>query len=256
MTDWNIDKEQTTQYLADMVRINSINPTLSPGGAGEGDIAGWLMETCTALGLNVVMQYAKPGRPNVIASWIGKGGGGSILLTGHMDTVGVDNMAIPPFEPTIREGRLYGRGAYDMKGGLAATLGAIKALKEGGFEPKGRIILGFVADEEYASFGTEKMIQELNVDAAILTEPTELKLCIAHRGFAWLKIKTRGRAAHGSLFDEGIDAIAHMGRVLGALERMDAETLSKRSHPLLHRPSVHASLINGGLGLSTYPDEA
>lgn len=256
MTDWKIDKEQTTKYLADLVRINSINPTLSPGGAGEMDIAGWLMETCTELGLNVVMQYGKHDRPNVIASWSGKGGGGSILLTGHMDTVGVENMEIPPFEPRIEDGRLYGRGSYDMKGGIASILGAVKALKEGGFQPKGRIILGFVADEEYASFGTEKMVKELKVDAAILTEPTETTICIAHRGFAWLKIKTRGLAAHGSLFYEGIDAVAHMGRVLGALESMDAETLSKRSHPLLKRPSVHASLIKGGLGLSTYPDEA
>jgi acetylornithine deacetylase len=212
------------------------------------------VRTCTDLGLNVVIQYGTHGRPNVIATWLG-GGGRSILLTGHMDTVSVENMSIPPFEARIEDGKLYGRGAFDMKGGLASILGAVKALKDGGFQPEGRIILAFVCDEEYASAGTEKLISEIRVDAAILTEPSEMKLCIAHRGFAWLTVTTHGHAAHGSLFDEGVDAVAQMGRVLGALEKMDSETLSKRSHPLLIRPSVHASLIQGGLGLSTYPDQ-
>jgi acetylornithine deacetylase len=171
-----------------------------------------------------------------------------------MDVVGVENMTIEPFQPEIRDGRLYGRGAYDMKGGLAAILGAANALHEAKWKPEGDVYLAFVADEEYASVGTAELVKKLNVDAAILTEPTEMQVCTAHRGFAWLTITTHGRAAHGSLFDEGVDAIAHMGRVLGALEAMDAETLSKRAHPLLQRPSVHASLIDGGLGLSTYPD--
>jgi acetylornithine deacetylase len=254
MTRWAVDTEATTQYLAEMVAINSVNPSLVPGAPGEMQMAEWLTKTCTDLGLNVIIQHGTHGRPNVIATWLGKGSGRSILLTGHMDTVSVESMDIPPFEPRIEEGRLYGRGAFDMKGGLASILGAIKALKDGGFEPTGRIILAFVCDEEYASAGTEKLVKEIKVDAAILTEPSEMKLCIAHRGFAWLTLTTQGRAAHGSLFDEGVDAIAHMGRVLGALEKMDAETLSKRHHPLLIRPSVHASLIQGGLGLSTFPD--
>lgn len=254
MTRWTIDTKTTTQYLADMVSINSINPSLVPDAPGEMQMAEWLINTCSDLGLNVVVQYGTHKRPNVIATWLGSGGGQSILLTGHTDTVSVENMSILPFEPRIEDGRLYGRGSFDMKGGLASILGAVKALKDGGFEPKGRIILAFVCDEEYASAGTEKLVQEIKADAAILTEPSEMKLCIAHRGFAWLTITTYGRAAHGSLFDEGIDAVAHMGRVLGALEKMDAETLSKRRHPLLIRPSVHASVVEGGLGLSTYPD--
>jgi acetylornithine deacetylase len=255
MTRWTIDTEATTHYLAEMVAINSINPSLVPGAPGEMQMAEWLVKACSDLGLNVIIQYGTHGRPNVIATWLGKGGGRSILLTGHTDTVSIENMTIQPFDARIEDGRLYGRGAFDMKGGLASILGAIKALKDGGFEPQGRIILAFVCDEEYASAGTEKLISEIRVDAAILTEPSEMKLCIAHRGFAWLTITTHGRAAHGSLFDEGVDAVAQMGRVLGALEKMDSETLSKRSHPLLIRPSVHASLIEGGLGLSTYPDQ-
>lgn len=265
MTRWTINTDQTTQYLATMVSIDSINPSLVKGGAGEAAIGGWLAELCAGLGCEVIVQYATRGRPNVIARWRGSGGHGavqlagadrgrSLLLTGHMDVVGVENMQIEPFKPRIENGRMYGRGTFDMKGGLAAILGAVTALRDGGFEPRGDIVMGFVSDEEYASKGTEEMVKELQADAAILAEPSEMKVCIAHRGFAWLTITTRGTAAHGSLFDTGVDGIAHMGRVLGALEHMDQHTLSKRGHDLLIRPSAHASLINGGLGLSTYPD--
>jgi len=256
LTRWQVDEQATTDYLSGLVRINSINPSLVADAPGEAEIAAWLVEVCGALGLATELQYAAPGRPNVIARWKGSGGGRSLLLTGHIDTVSVENMTISPFEPRIEDGKLYGRGSFDMKGGDAAILSAVEALRDGGFEPKGDIILGFVADEEYASIGTAKMVEEIRPDAAILTEPSEMRLCIAHRGFAWLTITTHGKAAHGSLFEEGVDAVAHMGRVLGALEHMDSQTLTKRSHSLLVRPSVHASLIRGGLGLSTYPDHA
>jgi acetylornithine deacetylase len=237
-----------------MVAINSINPTLVAGGAGEAEIAARLCRTCEAMGLHVRTQEAAPGRPNVIARWPGRGGGRSLLLTGHTDVVGVENMDIPPFEPRVENDLLYGRGAFDMKGGLASILGAVEALRRGGFEPRGDILLGFVVDEEHSSAGTSALVQGVKADAAILTEPSGMEICIAHRGFAWLTIETRGLAAHGSLYMHGVDAIAHMGRVLAALEKMDQDTLSKRSHRLLGRPSVHASLIEGGLGLSTYPD--
>jgi acetylornithine deacetylase len=176
------------------------------------------------------------------------------LLTGHTDVVGVEHMTIKPFVPHIEGGRLYGRGAYDMKGGLAAILGAVASLIKVGFQPRGDVYLGFVADEEYASLGTAALVKEIKPDAAILTEPTEMDICIAHRGFAWLTITTEGRAAHGSLYDVGIDAIRQMGSVLGILSTMEQDIFPRRSHALLGRASAHASLINGGLGLSTYPD--
>ncbi len=251
---WPIDRERITRYLSEMVRIDSTNPKLVPGGAGETEMAAWLVETCAALGFNVATQKAAYARPNVIAGWRGSGGGRSLLLTGHTDIVGTQNMTIPPFEPRIEGGRLYGRGSFDMKGGLAAILGAAAALRDGGFQPAGDLHLGFVVDEEYASIGMDALVRQLRPDAAILAEPTDLEVGVAHRGFAWLTITTQGKAVHGSLYEEGVDAIAHMGRVLAALERMESETFSKRAHPLLGRPSVHASLIEGGLGLSTYPD--
>ena len=249
-----INTALTTRYLQEMVRINSVNPDLDPGGAGEGEIARWLVNTCEALGLEVRLQETAPGRPNVIARWAGRGGGKSLLLTGHTDTVSVENMVGDPFDAHLEDGRLYGRGSYDMKGGLASILGAVSALRADGFVPAGDIWLGFVTDEEYVSIGTDALVTEIHADAAILTEPTGCELCIAHKGFSWLTITTKGLATHGSLYEEGVDAIAHAGRVLASLETMEREILPQRTHRLLGRPSVHASLISGGLGLSTYPD--
>jgi acetylornithine deacetylase len=250
----HIDTARTTDYLRAMVAIDSVNPGLVAGAAGEGAMARWLAETCAALGLEVTLDETAPGRPNVIGRWRGAGSGSSLLLTGHTDIVSTENMTRPPFEAVVEGGRLYGRGAYDMKGGLAAILGAVEALRREGFTPTGDIWLGFVTDEEYLSIGTDALVQRIQPDAAILTEPTGMALCVAHKGFAWLTIQTEGLAAHGSLYDVGVDAVAHMGRVLALLERMEREILPRRDHPLVGRPSVHASTIAGGLGLSTYPD--
>lgn len=249
-----IDKTLITHYLQDIVRIDSVNPGLSANGAGEGAVADWLKQTCESLGLEVRLQETATGRPNVIARWPGTGGGKSLLLTGHTDVVSVENMQGNPFDGRIEDGKLYGRGAYDMKGGLAAILGAVAALKSGGFQPAGDLWLGFVTDEEYLSLGTDALVKAIQPDAAILTEPTEVQLCVAHKGFAWLTLTTYGRAAHGSRYDEGVDAVLHMGRLLAELERLEGEVFPRRQHPLLGRPSAHASLINGGLGLSTFPD--
>jgi acetylornithine deacetylase len=254
MPQWQIDADQVTRYLSEMVSIDSVNPGLVPDGAGEGEMAAWLVDTCQSLGLKTRTQETAPGRPNVIARWPGRGSGHSLLLTGHTDVVGVEGMEGEPFVPRIEDGRLYGRGAMDMKGGLAAILGAVAALRGGDFQPEGDLLLGFVTDEEYLSNGTESLVKEVQADAAILTEPSNLQIDIAHKGFAWMTITTQGRAAHGSRYEEGTDAIAHMGRVISAMETMEHETLPQRSHPLLGRPSVHASMVDGGLGWSTYPD--
>ncbi len=250
---WQIDNARTTRFLQEMVRIDSINPGLVAGAKGEGDIAVWLVDACRELGFEVQLQVTAPGRPNVVARWEGSGGGKSLLLTGHTDVVSVENMTGDPFDGRLEDGLLYGRGSLDMKGGLASIFGAVAALKAGGFTPKGDIILGFVTDEEYLSIGTDTLVKEVKADAAILTEPTGCQLCIAHKGFQWLTLTTQGRAAHGSLYNEGIDAIAHMGHLLRALESFNTNV--PVSHPLLGRPSAHASLISGGLGLSTYPDQ-
>ncbi len=249
-----IDMPLTQAYLKGLVQIDSVNPGLVPGGAGEGEVAAWLARTCRELGLDVQLQETEAGRPNVLACWPGHGRGRSLLLTGHTDVVGTENMPGDPFDGRVEQGRLYGRGALDMKGGLAAILSAVAALRGDGFQPEGDIWLGFVTDEEYLSIGTDALVQQVHADAAILTEPTGLQVCVAHKGFAWLTITTHGLAAHGSLYEVGVDAVTHMGRVLNALEQLNREVFPRRAHPLLGRPSAHASLIRGGLGWSTYPD--
>jgi acetylornithine deacetylase len=157
-----------------------------------------------------------------------------------------------PFDGRIEDGRLYGRGSVDMKGGLAAILGAAHALRDATLP--GNLWLGFVTDEEYASIGTDALVRQIHPDAAILTEPTQDEIVLAHKGFAWLTLTTHGRAAHGSLYETGVDAITHMGRLLNALEGFEREVFPRREHPLLGRASAHASMVMGGLGLSTYPD--
>jgi len=173
------------------------------------------------------------------------------MLCGHSDTVGVDGMTAP-FDPVERDGRLYGRGAQDMKGGVAAILGCAHAIAGSGLDA-GSVVIAIVADEEYASVGAEALVRKWSADAAVVTEPTDLAIGVGHKGFEWVEITTEGVAAHGSRPEDGVDAIAHMGRVLARCEQLD-RTLAASPHPLLGRPSLHASFIRGGRELSTYPD--
>jgi acetylornithine deacetylase len=248
-----IDKGNLFDTLRAMVAIDSVNPSLVPGGRGEADIAAWLGERMTALGLEVEVAEIAPSRYNAVGILRGTGGGRSLLLNGHTDTVGVEGMTIPPFLGDYRDGRLYGRGTMDMKGGVAAQLAAVKALVDAGLRPKGDVILGFVADEEYASLGTEVLLRTVRADAGIVCEPTDLGVCVAHKGFVWARVDVAGVAAHGSRPLEGVDAIVKAGKFLAELEALE-ERLKERTHPLLGAPSVHASTIRGGRELSTYPD--
>ena len=175
------------------------------------------------------------------------------MLSGHVDVVGIDGMTHEPFTPIERDGLLYGRGAADMKGGVGAMCAA--AWRAARDTLAGEIIVAVTADEEYESVGTRVMLERgVRADAAIVGEPTRLEVMPAHRGFVWIEVVVAGRAAHGSRWDLGVDAIRNAGLVLAELDRIDAEELPKRTHPLLGRASVHASTIAGGTGMSTYPD--
>jgi acetylornithine deacetylase len=239
--------------LRDLVAIDSVNPSLVPGAAGEGAIAAAIAAHLRRIGLDVQLQDVVPGRPNVVGVLEGRMRGPSLMLCGHMDTVGVDGME-GPFDPVVRDGRLYGRGAQDMKSGLAAMIDAVRITAERGLA-RGRLIVAAVVDEEYASAGADRLVAEWAADAAVVTEPTDLHIAIAHKGFAWLDIRTRGRAAHGSRPAEGRDAIVRMGRLLHRLEALDADLQARPAHPLLGTASLHASLIDGGRELSSYPDQ-
>ena len=173
------------------------------------------------------------------------------MFCGHIDTVGVDGMT-DPFVPRVESGRLYGRGAQDMKGGVAAMIAAAGVLAP--TWKKGRLIVAAVVDEEYMSIGAEALVREWQADAAIVTEPTDLQMAVGHKGFAWIEIVTKGVAAHGSRPAEGRDAIARMGRVLVLLEAHDRELRGRQAAPFQGTGSLHASIISGGRELSSYPD--
>ena len=244
--------DPSVQLARDLVAIDSVNPSLVPGAAGEGEIASAIAHHMRKLGLDVVMQEAAPGRPNVIGVAEGHGPGRSLMLCGHVDTVGVDGMDAP-FSPEIRDGRLYGRGSQDMKGGVAAMIDAARVALDRGFA-RGRLVVAAVVDEEYASIGADALVTEWTADGAVVTEPTDLQIAIGHKGFAWIDIVTRGRAAHGSRPRDGRDAIMRMGRVLQKLEALDRTLQSQTPHPILGTGSLHASIVSGGRELSSYPD--
>ena len=244
--------DESTELLQRLVAIDSINPDLVPGGAGEGEIARFVAAWLEQAGVEIVIDEPVAGRPSVVGIVRGSGGGKSLLLNAHMDTVGVVGMQ-RPHEPLVEGTRLYGRGAYDMKGGLAAIMIATAQAKKLGL--RGDVILTAVADEEFASIGTQSIVRQWHADAAIVTEPTALQVCVAHKGFMWFEIATQGIAAHGSRPDLGRDAIVKMGHILVGLEQLNQTLQTRPAHRLLGHGSLHASLIQGGQELSSYPEQ-
>jgi acetylornithine deacetylase/succinyl-diaminopimelate desuccinylase-like protein len=242
---------ETAELLARLVEIDSINPALVPGGAGEAEIAAFAAAWLADRGLAARVDEVAPGRANAIATAPGTGGGRSLVLCAHMDTVGVEGMRAP-FDPRVEDGVMHGRGSFDMKGGLAAVMAAATAVAGDGL--RGDVIVAAVCDEEHESIGADRVAREIRADAAIVTEPTDLEVCVAHKGFVWLDVETAGVAAHGSRPDLGVDAIAAMGEVLVGLARLGSDLAGSRPHPLLGTGSVHASLIEGGQELSSYPE--
>jgi acetylornithine deacetylase len=245
--------DEVIHLLEQLVRVESINPDLVESGAGEAPIARFVSDWAKHTGLEVIEQDAAPERPNVIIRAPGSGGGRSLMFNAHLDTVGIDGMA-NPLMPRIENGRMYGRGTYDMKASLAAILIAARNAKD--MNLRGDVFVSAVADEEYASIGTEAVLREWSrwtADAVVVTEPTEMQVCIAHKGFVWLDVETHGKAAHGSRPNLGIDAITKMGHVLTELDQLNQLLQASPTHPYLGSGSLHASVISGGQGWSAYP---
>jgi acetylornithine deacetylase len=256
-----VDADLAKKLLRDLVAIDSVNPKLVPGERGEAAASEFLCKFLRERGIAAELQEAAPGRPNVIAllspASVAKPGSGKICaalaILAHIDTVGPGDMP-EPFTPRERDGRLYGRGALDIKSGVAAMCAAAMAARATGAIQR-PLLIAAVVDEECDSIGTEALLERYTADAAIVLEPTDLRLTVAHKGYAWFEITTHGRAAHGSLPSEGRDAIRMMGRVLNLLDALDRKLASLTSHPLLGHGSLHASLIRGGQELSSYPAE-
>jgi acetylornithine deacetylase len=243
------------RLLRELVAINSVNPTLAPGAPGEAAIADFVATEMRRSGLDVAVERVADGRPNVVGVIEGRAKGRTLMLCGHTDTVGVVGMEAP-FTPVERDGRLYGRGAQDMKGGVAAMMSAAARISERGGLAAGRLIVAAVVDEEHLSIGADALVKTWTADAAIVTEPTDLAIAVGHKGFAWVGVTVEGKAAHGSRPAEGQDAILRLGRVLTRLEALDSTLQARPPHPLVGTGSLHASIIAGGHELSSYPDRA
>lgn len=247
------DADRLTELLSALVRTDSVNPSLDPAGAGEADVAALLADEGRDLGMDVDLVDAGPARTSVIATLRGSGGGPSLMLNGHIDTVSLAGM-LDPLSARIEDGKLCGRGAYDMKGGVAACFAAVRALRDARVRLRGDLVVTAVADEEFESLGVQQVVRLHPTDAAIVTEPTGLRTCVAHKGFVWVRVEATGRAAHGSRPDLGVDANRAMVRLLAALEPLHAELERAAPHPLLGRGSFHIGSILGGTGVSTYAD--
>ena len=256
-----VDRDLAVKLLCDLVAIDSVNPTLVPGAKGEFAAAEFLYKFLRERGIVAELEEAAPGRPNVVALLTPAAAtanrsekkSASLAILAHIDTVGAGDMP-EPFTPQECDGRLYGRGALDIKSGVAAMCAAAVAARDVGAIQK-PLLIATVVDEECDSIGTEALLKRYTAEAAIVIEPTDLRLTIAHKGYAWFEILTHGRAAHGSLPSEGRDAIRMMGRVLNILDALDRKLATLTPHPLLGHGSLHASLIRGGQELSSYPAE-
>jgi len=247
------DSPDPIALLRDLIRIDSVNPDLVPGAAGESGMAAWCGEWLTRHGFEVHWLEGRPGRPSVVGIRRGTGGGRSLLLNGHTDTVSVAGYDGDPFDPVERDGRLYGRGAFDMKSGLAAAM--VAAARAASSPLAGDVMVACVADEEFGSIGTEEVVARFSADAAIVAEPTQLGVTVAHRGFAWFEVVLSGRAAHGSMPEQGIDTIAHATRVLAAIEALRTRLQAAPRHPLLGHSAVRVSMIRGGEDAATVAAE-
>lgn len=246
-------QEPVINTLSELVRIPSVNPAYE-GGVSEAGVVAWLGEFCRGRGLETWETEVFPGRPNLIARLPGRDPKRRIVLEAHTDTVSVKGMTIPPFEPVIDGNLLYGRGSCDTKAGLAAMLHAMVSLKDEGFVPPCEVWLAAVVDEEYSYRGVVKLCEGLTAHAAIVAEPTELRLVVASKGVLRWRIRVRGKAAHSSKPHLGVNAINHMARLILALEE-DEASLATKVHPLAGAATCNVGVISGGVQVNFVPDE-
>ena len=249
----NYDLDDPVELLCALTEINSVNSSLVPGAPGETEIADFISKWFTDRNFEVTRLESLSGRPSIVATSKGWTNDRKIMLNGHVDTVTIASYEGEPLNPIRENGNVYGRGTFDMKGGLAAMMVAANRAYLSGIQ--GQVIVAAVADEEHASHGTEEVLKHFTADVGVVAEPTMLGLTIAHKGFSWFDIIIHGRAAHGSRHDLGVDAIAKAGHALVALEKLSQDLLTRNKIEFLETGSLHASIIKGGEEVSSYPAE-
>jgi len=252
-----ITDDAATTLLEDMVRVESVTPWLIPDGSGERAIAGWIAAWLADLPVDLSLDEIEPGRINTVATLRGAGGGRSLIVNAHADTVGFANWADRALEPAIDGDRMVGIGCADDKAGCAAALLALRALATDGPKLAGDLIVACVADEEGASIGTEDLVKRYRADASIVIEPDALpRGIVEHQGFGWIDVIVHGRASHGSNPDGGIDAIVHLAEVIRRLDRLDREVFRANPDPLNGLTVFHTGTVHGGTDYATYPSRA
>lgn len=249
----SVAHEDPVSLCQALVQINSAVPgTGAVRGPGETDIAQYIASWLAHRHIETHWLEPTKGRPSVVGVVRGTGGGKSIMLNGHIDTVTTASYEGEPLSGAIRDGKLYGRGAADMKCGVAAIMIALAEAKKSPL--KGDVIFTGVADEEDLSIGTEQVLQAgWRADAAMVCEPTNEDLIVGHKGFIWFEVNIHGKAAHGSRFDLGVDAVRNAGYFLVELDKYAERLENGTEHPLMGYPSVHASMVKGGEEPASYP---
>jgi acetylornithine deacetylase/succinyl-diaminopimelate desuccinylase family protein len=245
-----IDEAEVGELVRELIQQPSPNP---PG--CEEQVARHVAEACRERGLQARLEEVAPGRPNVHAS-IGPAGPAGLLLLAHTDTVPAgEGWTRPPFGGAVENGRVFGRGAADMKAGIAAAVVAMGALARSGVPLAGPVALAAVIDEEEGGLGVRAMLERGGVEArgAIVPEPTELQTIIACRGNCYVDVEVRGRSAHAGSPQEGRNAIYGAARVVEGVRRLH-EALATTTHPLLGAGGWSVGVIRGGTGTAMVPD--
>ncbi|MGE3806705.1 MAG: M20 family metallopeptidase [Gemmataceae bacterium] len=247
---------ETTQLLADLVAIPSVNPMgreVSGPEYLEVHVGDYIESFLRPLGVSIERQTIAPGRDNIVARYQG-GSARSILFEAHMDTVPAENMIVPPFSATFEGGRLHGRGACDVKGGLAAMLTAFARLAREKPPHSASVLMACTVDEEHTFLGVQRLMQGLVADEAIAAEPTQLRIVHAHKGVVRWHLTTPGRSCHSSTPDQGVNAIYRMGKLLAALESYGGQLNATRRDPILGPATLSVGRIEGGSSVNTVPD--
>ena len=248
---------EAVDLLCAMVRIESVTPWLIPEGSGEKQIAAFIAEWLADTGAEVEIVEVEPGRPNVLARLRGTGGGPTLCLNAHSDTVGYANWPDEALVPQVDGDLIYGLGAADDKSGCAAGMLVLRSLARSPRRLRGDLLVACVADEEGVSIGSEHLARQGGIDAAIVIEPQSTdELVVEHQGFGWIDVIAHGVAAHGSAPDQGTDAIVHLAEVITRLHRLDRETFARHPSAMNGRTVFHTGTVTGGTDYATYPSRA